>query len=352
MSATRQIVIRAGFEVLFATGAHVLMRPFVGGVGAILTLHHVVPPRTTPFQPNRLLEVTPEFLEEVIGYLRRARVDLVSIDEVHRRLTERDFGRRFVCFTFDDGYRDNLEYALPILKRHGVPFTLYVPTSFPDHVGELWWAGLEEVIAAQPRISLRVNGTLKYVDCATTEGKARAFADVYWALRALDSEEDLRDVVRELCARYGVDLAGMCRDRCMPWTDIARMAEDPLVTIGAHTVNHVMLRKCSDGSARSEMRTGAAVIESALGRPVRHFAYPVGDRTSAGPREFALASELGFKTAVTTRPGVLFPEHAEHLTSMPRLSLNGDFQKLRYAKVLVSGAASAVWNRLRRVHAP
>ena len=50
---------------------------------------------------------------------------------MHRRLTERDFRRRFVCLTFDDGYRDNLEYAYPILKKYEVPFALYVPTSFP-----------------------------------------------------------------------------------------------------------------------------------------------------------------------------------------------------------------------------
>jgi len=99
------------------------------------------------------------------------------------------------------------------------------------------------------------------------------------------------------------------------------------------------------------MRQSAAVIEAALGtRPV-HFSYPVGDRTSAGPREFDIAAQLGFKTAVTTRPGVLFPEHAAHLTALPRISLNGEYQQSRYAKVLLSGAATALWNRFRRVDA-
>ena len=62
----------------------------------------------------------------------------------------------------------------------------------------------------------------------------------------------------------------------------------------------------------------------------------------------AIAAELGFKTAVTTRPGVLFPEHAEHLTALPRISLNGEYQQPRYAKVLMSGAATALWNGFRR----
>jgi peptidoglycan/xylan/chitin deacetylase (PgdA/CDA1 family) len=94
-----------------------------------------------------------------------------------------------------------------------------------------------------------------------------------------------------------------------------------------------------------------SVIEAALGVRPQHFAYPVGDATAAGPREFAIAAELGFKTAVTTRPGVLFPEHRDHLTALPRISVNGEFQQLRYISVLLSGAATAVWNGFRRVNA-
>ncbi len=94
-----------------------------------------------------------------------------------------------------------------------------------------------------------------------------------------------------------------------------------------------------------------AVLEAALGRPPQHLAYPVGDPTSAGPREFRIAAELGFKTAVTTRPGVVFKVHRDHLTALPRISVNGDFQQQRYLKVLMSGAATAMWNGFRRVNA-
>jgi peptidoglycan/xylan/chitin deacetylase (PgdA/CDA1 family) len=92
-----------------------------------------------------------------------------------------------------------------------------------------------------------------------------------------------------------------------------------------------------------------AVIEASLGLRPAHLSYPVGDKTSAGPREFRIAAELGFKTAVTTRPGVLFPSHAAHMTALPRISLNGEHQQLRYVRVLLSGAATAVWNGFRQV---
>ena len=112
-------------EALYFSGAHMLLRPFVGGVGMILTLHHIRPPRRDRFQPNRLLEVTPYFLDRLCRKLRRSRLDIIGLDEMHRRLTEGDTRRRFVCVTFDDGYRDNLQFAYPILKKYEIPFALY-----------------------------------------------------------------------------------------------------------------------------------------------------------------------------------------------------------------------------------
>ena len=66
MAGLKKVVLRGGMEALYFTGAHHLLRPLIGGVGAILTLHHVRPPRADAFQPNRLLEVSPAFLEDVI----------------------------------------------------------------------------------------------------------------------------------------------------------------------------------------------------------------------------------------------------------------------------------------------
>ena len=69
-SLKKPVIIRSGFEALYFSAAHHLMRPFVGGIGAILTLHHVRPPRLDRFQPNRLLEVRPSFLQDVVRWLR------------------------------------------------------------------------------------------------------------------------------------------------------------------------------------------------------------------------------------------------------------------------------------------
>ena len=304
------------------------------------------------FQPNRLLEITPKFFERLLRRLKRMRVDVISLDEMHRRFVAEDFKRRFVCLTFDDGYTDMLEYAYPLLQKYELPFALFIATSFPDRLGELWWVALEAVVAQNARVGLMIDGEQKFFECATVAQKRELYDALYGYLRSMKSEDEVRKTVRDLCATYRVDLAAFCRDMCMGWDEIVKIAADPLCTIGAHTVNHPMLKKLSNEAAvRAEMEQSRAVLEAALGKRPDHLAYPVGDPTSAGPREFRIAADLGFKTAVTTRPGVLFKSHRAHLTALPRISVNGEFQQQRYLKVLMSGAGTALWNGFRQVNA-
>jgi peptidoglycan/xylan/chitin deacetylase (PgdA/CDA1 family) len=137
----------------------------------------------------------------------------------------------------------------------------------------------------------------------------------------------------------------------MSWDELRSFADNPLVTVGAHSITHCNLAQQSEAVAKDELAVGRARIEAALQRPVMHLAYPYGDKHAAGAREFALADASGYKTAVTTRPGMVFPESAAHLTALPRVSLNGNYQDARILPVLTSGAATAMWNGFRRVDA-
>ena len=295
MAGLRQTIIRGGLESLYFSGAHAALKPFVGGVGVILTLHHVRPPRPGRFQPNRLLEITPRFLTRVVKLLRRSGLDLVSLDEMHRRLTEGDFSQRFVCLTFDDGYRDTLTSAYPILKAAGVPFAVYVASSFPDRLGEFWWLALEAVIAKNDQIGLVIDGENRSFACASVAEKRALFDELYWWLRRRPTESETRAIVRNLAACYQVDIAAFCKELCMDWRELAQLAADPLVTIGAHTVNHPMLAKLPADAARAEMDLSRSVIEAALTVRPQHLAYPFGDPTSTGRREFAIAGRARFQ---------------------------------------------------------
>jgi peptidoglycan/xylan/chitin deacetylase (PgdA/CDA1 family) len=351
MKQFRNNIIRAGLEALYFTGAHVLLRPIFAGVGGIFMLHHVRPRRDSAFQPNHHLEITPEFLRAMLGHLRAHGIDIVTIDEMHRRLIARDFSRRFACFTFDDGYRDNRDFALPVMCEFDAPFAVYVASDFAEGSGRLWWVALEMVVARAQAIQAEIGGVAVRLDASTMDAKQAAFERLHDWMRALPGEHDIRREVSALCARHGVDQDAICRDLCMSWDELKPFANDPLITIGAHTITHCNLAKQTEAVATHEMATSRARIEAAVQRPVLHLAYPYGDKIAAGPREFALAQAAGFKTAVTTRPGMIFPGSAAHLTALPRVSLNGNYQDQRILPVLTSGAATAMWNGFRRIDA-
>lgn len=351
MKQLRNNVIRAGLDALYYTGAHRMLRPLLAGVGSIFMLHHVRPARDDMFQPNRHLEITPNFLREVLAHVRSLGVDIVSMDEAHRRMHERDFSRRFACFTFDDGYRDNRDHALPVMREYKAPFTVYVASDFAEGTGRLWWVALERVIAKARTIEIIRDGAAVRLEAGDTAAKQRAFAQVHDWLRTFRDDTEVQRAVSDLCARHGVDDAAIARELCMSWNELKPFAGDPLVTIGAHTISHCNLARESDINAACEMRISRERIENKLQKSARHFAYPYGDRTAAAAREFSMAREFGFSTAVTTRPGMLFAENAEHPTALPRISLNGNYQSARFLTVLTSGAATAMWNGFRRVDA-
>ncbi len=351
MKQFRNNVIRAGLEALYYSGAHYLMRPIFAGVGAIFMLHHVRPPRDADFQPNRHLEVAPEFLRATLTHLRSHDVDIITVDEVHQRLIDRNFSRRFACFTLDDGYRNNRDVALPVMREFEAPFAVYVASDFAEGTGRLWWVALERVIAKASSVEARIGDVATRLDTSTPATKQAAFDRLHDWLRGLPGEHDLQHEISALCARHGVDETAICRELCMSWDELKPFADEPLVTIGAHTITHCNLARQTEEIASYELASSRARIENALQRPALHLAYPYGNRIAAGPREFALARTAGFKTAVTTRPGMIFPESAGHLTALQRVSLNGNYQDERLLPVLTSGAATAMWNGFRRIDA-
>ena len=348
MKQIRNTIIRAGLDALYFSGAHRVLRPIFGGVGTIFMLHHVRPAHAGPFQPNRHLEITPDFLRATLAYLRATDVDIVTPDEVQRRLTERDFSRRFACFTCDDGYRDNRDHALPAMRDFDAPFTVYVTSDFASGTGRLWWVALERVVTRADAIEAPIDGQMVRLDTSTLAGKDMAFDRLHGWLRGLPEEADIRREVSALCAAHGIDEDAVSRELCMSWDELKPFAVDPLVTIGAHTVSHCNLAKQTEAMVVHELSASRTDIENVLQRPAVHLAYPYGDRCAAGTREFALAKNAGFETAVTTRPGVIASDNFSQLTALPRVSLNGNYQDTRYLPVLTSGAATAMWNGFQR----
>ncbi len=345
MSGLRYAIIRLAFETLAFSHLSGLIRAIAPARGVIFTLHRVLPDPIADFSPNSILQVTPKYLDAVIVRVRELGFDTVSMDEAIERLkSDKPKQRPFVVLTFDDAYRDNLKYALPILRARKCPFTMYVPTAFVDGVGEVWWKALEDIVAQRDALSVELDGEIEYHQCRTTGQKQVLFDRIYSRMRIMD--EDARVVlIRDIASRAGLNLEDHCRSLILDWSELQIFADEPLCTIAAHAVHHYELSKLSPQRARSEIVESLRTLEIQLGERPRHFSYPIGSRVAAGEREYQMAKELGLTSAVTTLPGGLFRRHANTLWSLPRISLNGSFQSVRYVPVLITGALFSLIGR-------
>lgn len=344
MADLKYRLIGAAFELLWASQLTRLIRHYSRARGVIFTLHRVLPDDPADFSPNAILQVKPEFLEFATLRVRQLGFDIVDMDEAARRLESDEPGKRFAVFTFDDAYRDNLRYALPILRRQQVPFTLYVPTALVDGVGEVWWQALEDIIAGQNALAVTYAGDTEYHATATLEEKHAAYASLYRRMRTIP-EADRVKLIRDLAGQYGFDLVRHCRELIMDWSELRTFAADPLCTIGAHTVHHYELSKLGPADARNEIEQSIRILKAQFGKTPLHLSYPIGSGTAAGPREFGLARDLGLRTAVTTRPGALYASSRHALHALPRVSLNGLFQQKRYVDVFATPAVFSLLGR-------
>ncbi|MEO0730749.1 MAG: polysaccharide deacetylase family protein [Pseudomonadota bacterium] len=345
MSRRTTPLLKAALLALHVTRADRLYaRTATSARGVIFMLHHVVPDEPKAFSPNRILKVTPQFLEVVIEETRRQGFECISMDEVEHRVRQGGDQKPFAAFTFDDGYRDNAVHAFPIMKRHSVPFTVYVSPDFADGNANIWWLALEEAIARADEVSISLPRGERTFQTKSVAQKNQCFHDIYWALRDMP-ERKARALVRTLAERVTYDPRALARTLPMTWDEIRDLAADPLVTIGAHTIGHYALAKLDRADAHAEMKGSIERIEAELGQPCRHFSYPYGDSMSAGSREFEIAKEIGVATAVTTQKGIVsLAGGPRDLQALERLSLNGDYQRRQYLSVLLSGLPFALRN--------
>ncbi|MDB5609681.1 MAG: polysaccharide deacetylase [Bradyrhizobium sp.] len=346
MPSDIRLLTSLGLELAYFSGYALIMQRWTGGAGVILRFERVRPQRAVRFQPLKSAEITPKFLDRTIGALKRWKFDIVSMDEACRRAVTLASPRRFVCLTFDGGYKDLMISAYPVLSQHGVPFTVYVPTAFPDGVGEAWWLALEEIIARENRISLVIDRRELHFNIGRTSEKYQLYDFLWGWMRSLPPS-DLSSAINDLCKRYSVNLAAVSREASMDWGDLARLAADPLVTIGSATVNYPILSNLKDAAALREMTMGMAVAQAAFHRDVRHFAYPFGDRTTFRRQHVAMASEAGFASAASAISDMVATAGRTNLHALPRIAWDGRQRSLRALRVMLSGVTFPAAKRAR-----
>ncbi len=343
-------LLRTCLEVIHFTGLSHVLRSKFQGKGSIFCLHHVCPGGglQSGFAPNSKLEVTPEFLEQIILLVRKRGLETISMADAIERI-KKPIQKPFAVFTLDDGYKDNQIYGQPIFDRLNCPYTVFVTPKIVDGSSELWWRALEKIITNNHSVSVSIVGQKHDLETQSEAQKKYAWNVLSVAMAAMPELEQ-RALIQDLAKRYSIDLKQLCLSVAMTWDELRKLNLDPLCTIGAHTMNHYSVKKLTDEQCKFELEQSKHLIERELGESVQFFAYPYGDEPAAGPRDFMLAERAGYEASVTTRKGVVFDGHKNHLQALPRIMVSGRYQKLRYIDALISGAPTALLNRFSQVN--
>jgi peptidoglycan/xylan/chitin deacetylase (PgdA/CDA1 family) len=330
--ALKKAVISAGLEAsALMAGLGIAAR----GVGAIFTLHHVRPKSANLFQPNDILEITPDFLEEAILTLKDEGYAFARLEDVPRRLAAGN-SQPFACFTLDDGYHDNVEFAAPLFSRYQVPFTIFITQGYVEATHTMWWETIDAVLNEVERLEFDFGQGPETMPAMTPAQKLAVFNRIADFVNSSDEREAVAQLDAVALAS-GVDPLAITRDLAMRADELRVLAENTLVSYGAHTISHRGLARLSDEEATREIVESAEALAAVTGKRPISFAYPYGDGRSVSAREQRILAENGLSIGVTTRPGVLKPGMTSDMTALPRISLNGLYQKARYVRGLASG---------------
>lgn len=291
-------------------------------LATIFMLHRVSNLDANRLPPNENMKISPQYLDKLITDLKNSKYEFISLDELSFNLSNDIKRKKQVVFTLDDGYKDNYEIAYPIFKKHNVPFTIYVTTSFPNKTAILWWYILEDLILNNNIIYLS-DGT--YYNSRNREEKIDAFLKIRKKILRLKKNNFISQL-NILFDFYKINWFEASESLCMNWSQIIKLSKDDLVTIGGHTINHFALNQLTTEEVIEEVVNANVLIESKIGKKIKHFAYPFGSQNEIGNREVNIIKSLNFKTATTTRNGKIFLKHKDFLDCLPRIFLNENFR--------------------------
>ncbi|MFD1327439.1 polysaccharide deacetylase family protein [Mycoplana ramosa] len=331
----KRAAITGGLELSNLAGRAGLLAS-ARGRGAIFTLHHVRPKTEHAFDPNAHLEITPEFLDETIRFLAADGYQFVALHHLAARMAIARPEERFAAFTLDDGYRNNALHAQPIFTEHRVPFTVFITGGFACRTHSIWWETLAELLRALPHIEFDFGSGPVTLPLATNRHKEAAFARFSAFIHSADETAAIKAL--DAAARAnGMDPLLITERLVMREPELKSLVLNPLATLGAHTISHRALARLDEHEAREEMQASAERLECLTGVRPLAFAYPYGFHPTVSRREHQIAGELGFTVAVTTDPGTLDARSFDAPMALPRISLNGLYQKRKYVSALASG---------------
>lgn len=276
----------------------------------VLTYHRIAEPCTNPFY-NPVISTTVESFHDQVDWLKR-RFRLVTLDELIAQVNAGSAWREpSLLVTFDDGYRDNFDVAVPILREHNMPATFFIPSEFLDAPCLPWWDYIAYVIKQTQvsRLTLqRDHQAMAYpltIDLTITSRFEAISAIVQAFLKnTINDEVWFLDQLAKH-AEVPVDSNQLGRALFMSWDQAQQLVQQyPGFAVGSHSRHHYRLAGLSHEVQYHELSESQRVLEARLGHKISALAYPYGWPGTYTAYTKAIAAQVGYRIAFTSCPGV------------------------------------------------
>lgn len=302
---------------------------------AILMYHRIA---IEPFDPWGLA-VSPARFEAQMAWLARNRT-ILPLDDLAGRHRERRLPGDALAITFDDGYACVGETAAPVLKRLGIPATIFLATKLIGQQEPFWWDALRETVLEtsittvrlddeEVTLGPRTDADRKWqADSPPRTARQKAFWHLWIRLRHMTPLA--RDAaMKKLSDQCSVAQSAPAGARAMSSEEI-RAIRSAQITFGSHTLGHASLTALSPDEKVREIRVSAEVCETLTGAKPRAIAYPFGDFDAESER---IAEEAGYECACTTETAAIGQE--TRLFALPRLNV-GNWSPRRLRRALAN----------------
>jgi len=295
----------------------------------VLTYHRIGLTDDNPFDDG-VYSATPEGFRAQVRYLRH-HFDLPRYDDLIPSAENNFlFQGPTALITFDDGYRDNYEWALPILQEFGVPALFFIPTGYIGRARLPAWDRIAFVIkqTQEREIRLEIPEPLR-IDLSQVSRSA-AIARLIRAFRSAEAPDELAFFEQlEQRARVPVDPEALGRPLFMSWDEIRQMAAAGM-SIGSHTHNHPMLSRLSEPDQWDELTRSKQLLERELGRAIATISYPFFGAHVFNTTTKRLAHEAGYRLGFSFYGGINRPGRSD-LFDVRRIDVESDesFQLFR-----------------------
>jgi peptidoglycan/xylan/chitin deacetylase (PgdA/CDA1 family) len=297
----------------------------------ILMYHRVVDIPSSPYHGI----VSIQSFEQQMEYIQDF-CNPIPLGELADVIQNNALPQKGVVVTFDDGYKDNLKFASPILKRFKIPATFFITTNYIGSKQEYWWDELERIVllpgqsSTNSRIDILGEELSLDLSNASREQKLIYLKALHGFLKPLHPNQ--RDKVLKLMVESrGLDKMGRKEYLPMSQAELIQLATDDLFEIGAHTQGHPMLAALSPADQRCEIENSKQRLEDIIGKSVDTFAYPYGQSIDFDTQTARITHSLGFKAAVTSMPGIV--QDTSNPILLPRIWI-GDWDLKKFVSTI------------------